>query len=225
MRRTKKVKILPYKQIFREAKKKASKGIQYAVDFVEFFEPKMKVRKNELKKRDVRSNKQRRLVNEAVEYYKESREKEKKSHERERQREESLVNNGTVDSKEDARNLISLFAVMSIDELAQKLGLSSEEIVDLYNEYDEDLAVENIRKVAEWVQRDKEMSTPSYLKDYLQEDDAYRLVDLVLNIMKNEEISQEDLEMAFSGAPTKKWRERIARDDFDIGEYLDKFFR
>lgn len=50
---------------------------------------------------------------------------------------------------------------------------------------------------------DKEDSTPSYLKEYLEEDDEYKLADLVLNILESESISFDDLLMAFSEEPTK----------------------
>lgn len=50
---------------------------------------------------------------------------------------------------------------------------------------------------------DKRDSTPSYLQEYLEEDDEYKLADLVLNILESENISFDDLQMAFRKSQRK----------------------
>lgn len=214
-----------YKNLFTEATRLASQGVEYAREFVNFMSPKLKRKKGrqrvgDLKKRNIRSNKQRQRINDAITAYKQEKAKAQK----ERKQAESLVSSGYADSVDSAKDLISLFAVMTTDRMKQKFGFSSEQIVDL-NEYSEELGLDEVKKVAEWVMSDKEDSTPSYLQEYLQEDDEYKLADLVLNILENENISFDDLQMAFSEEPTTKWRKALESGEFDISEYLEEYWR
>ena len=214
-----------YKNLFTEATRLASQGVAYAREFVNFMSPKLKRKKGrqrvgDLKKRDTRSNKQRQLINDAINAYKQG----KANAQKERKQAESLVSSGYADSLDSAKDLISLFAVMTTDRMKQKFGFSCEQIADL-NEYSEELGIDEVKKVAQWVMSDKEDSTPSYLQEYLEEDDEYKLADLVLNILENENISFDDLQMAFSDEPTKKWRNALESGDFDISEYLADYWR
>ena len=70
-----------------------------------------------------------------------------------------------------------------------------------------------------------ESNTPSYVADYLQEDDTYKLADLVMQIIDDEKISPEDLEMAFSEPPTKEIRDQLESGQMTIGDYLDDYFK
>lgn len=213
-----------YKNLFTEAVRLASQGVGYAREFVNFMSPKLKRKKGrqrvgDLKKRDIRSNKQRQRINNAIEKYK----SEKANAQKEQKQAESLVSSGYADSVDSAKDIISLFAVMTADRMREKFGFSSDQIIDL-NEYSEELGIDEVKKVAEWVMSDKEDNTPSYLKEYLEEDDEYKLADLVLNILENENISFDDLQMAFSEEPTTKWRNQLESGDFDISDYLDEYW-
>lgn len=214
-----------YKNLFTEATRLASQGVEYAKQFVEFMSPKLKRKKGrqrvgDLKKRDIRSNKQRSAINDAITAYTRG----KAYAQKEQKQAESLVSSGYADSVDSAKDLLSLFAVMTTDRMKQKFGFSSEQIADL-NEYSEELGIDEVKKVAEWVMSDKEDSTPSYLQEYLEEDDEYKLADLVLNVLENENISFDDLLMAFSEEPTAKWRKQLESGDFDISDYLDEYWR
>ena len=214
----------PYKNLFTEATRLASQGVEYAREFVNFMSPKLKRKKGrqrvgDLKKRETRSNKQRQRINDAITAYKQ----EKANAQKEQKQAESLVSSGYADSVDSARDLISLFAVMTADRMKQNFGFSSGQIIDL-NEYSEELGLDEVKKVAEWVMSDKEGSTPSYLQEYLGEDDEYKLADLVLNIIENENISFDDLQMAFSEEPTAKWRDALESGNFDISDYLDEYW-
>lgn len=216
--------MLRYKNLFTEATRLASQGVEYAREFVNFMTPKLKRKKGrqrvgDLKKRDTRSRRQRQQINDAIERYK----IEKAKSEKENKQAKSLVYSGYADSVDSAKNLISLFAVMTSDRMVQKFGFSSDQIADL-NEYSEELGIGEVKKVAEWVMSDKQDTTPSYLQEYLEEDDEYKLADLVLNILENESISFDDLQMAFSDEPTKKWRDALESGDFDISEYLNEYW-
>lgn len=213
-----------YKNLFTEATRLASQDVEYAKQFVDFMVPKLKRKKGrqrvgDLKKRDTRSKKQRQRINEAIEAYKQGRSNANK----EKKQAESLVSSGYADSIDSAKDLVSLFAVMTTDRMREKFGFSSDQIIDL-NEYSEELGIDEVKKVAEWVMSDKEDSTPSYLQEYLEEDDEYKLADLVLNILENENISFDDLQMAFSEEPTAKWRDKLESGDFDISDYLDEYW-
>lgn len=214
-----------YKNLFTEATRLASQGVEYAKQFVDFMSPHLKRKKGrqrvgDLKKRDIRSNKQRQRINDAITAYKQG----KVNAQKERKQAESLVSSGYADSVDSAKDLISLFAVMTTDRMKQKFGFSCEQIADL-NEYSEELGLDEVKKVAEWVMSDKEDSTPSYLQEYLEEDDEYKLADLVLNILESENISFDDLQMAFSEEPTEKWRNALESGEFNISDYLDDYWR
>lgn len=213
-----------YKNLYTEATRLASQGVEYAREFVNFMSPKLKRKKGrqrvgDLKKRETRSNKQRQRINGAINAYKQAKANAQKA----QKQAESLVSSGYADSVDSAKDLISLFAVMTADRMNQKFGFSSDQIADL-NEYSEELGLDEVKKVAEWVMSDKEDSTPSYLQEYLDEDDEYKLADLVLNILENENISFDDLQMAFSEEPTTKWRNQLENGDFDISDYLDEYW-
>ena len=217
--------MLRYKNLYTEATRLASQGVAYAQAFVNFMSPKLKRKKGrqrvgDLKRRETRSKRQRQRINEAIEQYKSKKEKANK----ESKQAQSLIDSGYADSVESAKDLISLFAVMSEDRMKQKFGFSCEQIADL-NEYSEELGFDEVKKVAQWVISDKQDATPSYLQEYLQEDDEYKLADLVLNILENENISFDDLQMAFSEEPTAKWRDALESGDFDISDYLDEYWR
>ena len=216
------VRIQPYKKLVKEALKSSS---DYAKEFINTITPHIKQRGvkkgriGHLKKRDIRSNRQRQKINDAINAYIYG----KKQAEIDRKKAKSLVSSGYADDVESAKELISLFAVMTADNMQQKFGFSSEQIVDL-NEYSEELGIDEVKKVAEWVMSDKRDSTPSYLQEYLEEDDEYKLADLVLNILESENISFDDLQMAFSEEPTEKWRKALENGDFDISEYLEDYW-
>lgn len=214
-----------YKNLFTEAVRLASQGTEYAREFVNFMSPKLKRKKGrqragDLKKRETRSKKQRQRIDDAITAYVQG----KANAQKEQKQAESLVSSGYADSVDSAKDLVSLFAVMTSDRMREKFGFSSDQIIDL-NEYSEELGIDEVKKVAEWVMSDKEDSTPSYLKEYLEEDDEYKLADLVLNILENENISFDDLQMAFSEEPTTKWRNQLENGDFDISDYLDEYWR
>lgn len=213
-----------YKNLFTEAVRLASQGVGYAREFVNFMSPKLKRKKGrqrvgDLKKRDIRSNKQRQRINNAIEKYK----SEKANTQKKQKQAESLVSAGYADSIDSAKELVSLFAVMTADRMREKFGFSSDQIIDL-NEYSEELGIDEVKKVAEWAMSDKEDNTPSYLKEYLEEDDEYKLADLVLNILENENISFDDLQIAFSEEPMTKWRNQLESGDFDISDYLAEYW-
>lgn len=216
--------MLRYKNLFTEATRLALQGAEYAKQFVDFMSPKLKRKKGrqrvgDLKKRETRSNKQRQRINDAITAYKQG----KADAQKEQKQAEALVSSGYADSVDSAKDLISLFAVMTTDRMKQKFGFSCEQIADL-NEYSEELGIDEVKKVAKWVMSDKEDSAPTYLQEYLEEDDEYKLADLVLNILENENISFDDLQMAFSEEPTTKWRNQLEKGDFDISDYLDEYW-
>ena len=217
------VRIQPYKKLVKEALKSSS---EYAKEFINAITLHIKQRGvkkgrvGDLKKRDIRSNRQRQKINDAINAYITG----KKQEEIDRKKANSLVSSGYADNVESAKDLISLFAVMTTDRMKQKFGFSCEQIADL-NEYSEELGINEVKKVAEWVMSDKRDSTPSYLQEYLEEDDEYKLADLVLNILESENISFDDLQMAFSEEPTEKWRKALESGEFDISEYLEDYWR
>lgn len=223
-RRQPKVRINAYKRKYKQATKLAKEGIAFAQEYVSFLGEKFKRKTNEFKKRDIRSNKQRQSINEATDRYSREFEKWQNSKNRKAKQEQGLINAGYADSRDQAADIISLFAVLSTDRMKERFGFSCAEIMGLADNA-EDIGIENVKKVAQWIQRDMESNTPSYVSEYLQEDDTYKLADLVMQIIDEEQISPEDLEVAFSEPPTKEIRDQLESGQMTIGDYLDDYFK
>ena len=223
-KRQPKVAIKAYKRKYKQAVKLAKEGNAFAQEYVAFLGEKFKRKSNEFKKRDIRSNKQRQAINDATDRYSREFEKYQNSKKRKAKQEQGLINSGYADNREQASDIISLFAVLSEDRMKERFGFSCEEIMGLADNA-EDIGIENVKKVAQWIQRDMESNTPSYVADYLQEDDTYKLADLVMQIIDDENISPEDLEMAFSEPPTKEIRNKLESGQMTIGDYLDDYFK
>lgn len=223
-RRQQKVVIKAYKRKYQQAVKLAKEGYAFATEYVSFLGEKFKRKSNEFKKRDIRSNKQRHAINGATDRFSKEFEKLKDSKKRKTKQEQGLINAGYADNRGQASDIIALFAVVSEDRMKERFGFSCEEIIGLADNA-EDIGIENVKKVAKWIQRDMESNTPSYVTDYLQEDDSYKLADLVMQIIDDEQISPEDLEMAFSEPPTKEIRDQLESGQMTIGDYLDDYFK
>ena len=223
-KRQPKVAIKAYKRKYKQAVKLAKEGHAFAQEYIEFLGEKFKRNSNEFKKRDIRSNKQRQAINDATDRYSREFEKFQNSKKRKAKQEQGLINAGYADNREQASDIISLFAVLSGDRMKERFGFSCEEIMGLADNA-EDIGIENVKKVARWIQRDMESNTPSYVADYLQEDDTYKLADLVMQIIDDENISPEDLEMAFSEPPTKEIRDQLESGQMTIEDYLEDYFK
>ena len=223
-KRQPKVVIKAYKRKYKQAVKLAKEGHAFAEEYISFLDEKFKRKSNEFKKRDIRSNKQRQAINDATDRYTKEFEKLQNSKKRKAKQEQGLINAGYADNREQANNIMSLFAVLSEDRMKERFGFSCEEIMGLADNA-EDIGIENVKKVAQWIQRDMESNTPSYVAEYLQEDETYKLADLVMQIIDEEKISPEDLEMAFSEPPTKEIRDQLESGQMTIGDYLDDYFK
>lgn len=223
-KRQPKVSIKAYKRKYKQAVKLAKEGYAFAQKYISFLGEKFKRKSNEFKKRDIRSNKQRQSINDATDHYTREFEKFQNSKNRKTKQEQGLINAGYADNKQQASDIMSLFAVLSEDRMKERFGFSCEEIIGLADNA-EDIGIENVKKVARWIQRDMKSNTPSYVADYLQEDDTYKLADLVMQLIDEEKISMEDLEMAFSEPPTKEIRDQLESGQMTIGDYLDDYFK
>ena len=45
-----------------------------------------------------------------------------------------------------------------------------------------------------------------------------------MNIRESENISFDDLQMAFAEAPAEKWRNALESGEFDISDYLEEYW-
>lgn len=223
-KRQPKIAIKAYKRKYKQALKLAKEGYAFAREYVSFLSEKFKRKSNEFKKRDIRYNKQRKSINDATDCYSREFENLQNNKKRKAKQEQGLINSGYADNKQQANNIMSLFAVLSGDRMKERFGFSCEEIIGLADNA-EDIGIENVKKVAQWIQRDMESNTPSYVADYLHEDDTYKLADLVMQIIDEEKISPEDLEMAFSEPPTKEIRNQLESGQITIGDYLEDYFK
>lgn len=223
-RRQPKTKIQAYKRKYRQAVKLSKEGLSFAQEYITFLGEKLKRKSMEFKKRDIRSNRQRQSINDATDRYSREFEKWQNNKKRKTKQEQGLINAGYADNKEQASNIMSLFAVLSQDRMLERFGYSSEQVIGLA-ENAEEIGIENVKKVAMWIKRDMESNAPSYVVEYLQEDDTYKLADLIMRIVEDENISPEDLEMAFSEPPTQEIRNQLESGQMTIGDYLDDYFR
>ena len=170
-KRQPKVSIKAYKRKYKQAVKLAKEGHSFAQEYIDFLGEKFKRKSNEFKKRDIRSNKQQQAINDATDKYSREFEKLQNSKKRKAKQEQGLINAGYADNREQASDIISLFAVLSEDRMKERFGFSCEEIMGLADNA-EDIGIENVKKVASWIQRDMESNTPSYVAEYLQEDET-----------------------------------------------------
>lgn len=211
-----KVKINAYKRKFKQAQKLAKQGVEYAQKFIDALAPHLK-RNGELKKRDIRSNRQRSAINSIIHQY----DADVIQADVEQKQAQGLVNAGYAWNTDEAKHLISAFAVLSANEMMDKLGFSCEQIITAVQEYEE-ISADNLKKVAEWLIREREERTPSYLHEYLKEDDNYMLFDLMLDILNQENITPEDIEDAFAQEPTTAMRKKIETGEFDLYKFVSK---
>ena len=95
--------------------------------------------------------------------------------------------------------MIKNFVNFSNYNLQNIFFLSSDQIVDLSNEYGE-ITVDDIDFITKELLQNKINNTPNELIQYIQDDDFYKLTDKVLNLIRNGGFSKEDIAFVFSNS-------------------------
>ena len=207
-KKQKKQKVLNYKKAYRHAKaviKASEQGklarSESAEKFVEELEKHI-TKKGTLKKRDIRSNIQIANINKIIYSYTSKNDinkSVKKLKEEFIYRAENLTKKRVSENVERGKDMIKNFVNFSNYNLQNIFFLSSDQIVDLSNEYGE-ITVEDIDFITKELLQNKINNTPNELIQYIQDDDFYKLTDKILNLIRNGGFSKEDISFVFSNS-------------------------
>lgn len=91
------------------------------------------------------------------------------------------------------KELLDTFVALSRDDLMNKLGFTCGEVIKLTTTV-EGVTSADIKKVAEYLVRDKESTTPSFLKGELEQDASYNTAMKMLEYLESHDIPTEDIE-------------------------------
>lgn len=205
----KKVALLPYKRAISQIgiyKKGLAEGKELPSDIVEQFvidiSPYLNKKGDDIKKSTLKSNKQRRQFNKIIKEFTDSAYSTRAKRQQVRKsREEGLEtskfvkdNSGTYTAT--GKELLETFTALSRDKLMENVGFTCGDVIKLSTTVD-DVTSDDIRAVAEYILRDMNSRTPSYLKGELEQDDTYNTAQRLLEYMKDNEIPPEDIESVF----------------------------
>ena len=209
----KKQKLLNYKKAVRHARAvlNASKRGELphligAEQFLREIEPHL-TKKGTLKKRDIRSNIQIANINKIISQYvtKNNINKSIKKLIKEYNYRAKNLENKKVSTNNNGKAMINNFINFSTFELQGIFYLSSEQIVNLSNEYGE-ISIDDMNFIIKQLIQNKINNTPNELLKYIKEDDFYKLCDKILDLLKNKSIDKEEINNVFFN--------RIHNDDY-----------
>ena len=206
-KKTKKQKLLNYKKAVRHARAvvNASKRGELphsvgAEQFLREIEPHL-TKKGTLKKRDIRSNIQIANINKIISQYvtKNDINKSVKKLKKEYNYRAEKLEKKRVAKVGKGKDIISTFANLSNFELQGIFYMSSEQIVELSNEYGE-ITIDDIQFITYNLMKNKYNNIPNELLELVKEDDFYKLCDKMLYLMKNNLFDKEDLSIVINNA-------------------------
>ena len=212
-KKVKKQKLLNYKKAVRHARAvvNASKRGELphsigAEQFLREIEPHL-TKKGTLKKRDIRSNIQIANINKIISQYvtKNNINKSIKKLIKEYNYRAKNLENKKVSTNNNGKAMINNFINFSTFELQGIFYLSSEQIVNLSNEYGE-ISIDDMNFIIKQLIQNKINNTPNELLKYIKEDDFYKLCDKILDLLKNKSIDKEEINNVFFN--------RIRNDDY-----------
>ena len=186
-KKQKKQKLLNYKKAVRHARAvvNASKREELphsigAEQFLREIEPHL-TKKGTLKKRDIRSNVQIANINKIISQYvtKNNINKSIKKLIKEYNYRSNNLENKKVATANNGKAMINNFINFSTYELQGIFYLSSEQIVNLSNEYGE-ISIEDMDFIIKQLIQNKINNTPDELLKYIKDDDFYKLCDKIL---------------------------------------------
>lgn len=203
-KKQKKLKLLNYKKAIRHARTvvNASKRheLPHSVStekFLREIEPHL-TKKGTLKKRDIRSNAQIANINKIISQYvtkNDINKSVKKLIKEYNYRSENLEKKRVAEDNK-GKLMINNFVNFSNFELQGIFFMSSEQIVELSNEYGE-ISVDDIDFIINELVKNKINNTPDELLDYIKEDDFYKLTDKILDLIHNKAFNKEDIVSVF----------------------------
>ena len=203
-KKSKKQKLLNYKKAVRHAKAviNASKRHEIphsvgAEQFLREIEPHL-TKKGTLKKRDIRSNIQITNINKIISHYvsKNDINKSVKKLIKEYNYRAKNLEKKRVAEDNKGKAMINNFINFSNFELQGIFFMSSDQIVDLTNEYG-DISIDDIDFIINSLVQNKINKTPNELLDYIKEDDFYKLTDKILDLIHNKAFNKDDIYNVF----------------------------
>ena len=97
--------------------------------------------------------------------------------------------------------------------MKDKLGFGSNQIMDI-SDHTDGVSKDDIQKVAQYIIKDMEDNTPSFLSQYLSVDDTYKVMKDTLSLMDEYELSPDEIKNAFDKA--KEFSDANKNYDVDI---------
>lgn len=86
-------------------------------------------------------------------------------------------------SKKDAKKILDTFVSLSADYLRSNFSPTSDDIIDMAL-YDKKITPDTIQEIGNYIMKDMEQRTPSFLQEYLQADDTYNYAIKIMDLMK-----------------------------------------
>lgn len=203
-KKQKKLKLLNYKKAVRHARAVVNASKRHELPhsvttekFLREIEPHL-TKKGTLKKRDIRSNVQIANINKIISQYvtkNDINKSAKKLVKEYNYRAENLEKKRVAENNK-GKAMINNFVNFSNFELQGIFFISSDQIVDLTNEYGE-ISVDDIDFIINELVKNKINNTPDELLDYIKEDDFYKLTDKILDLIHNKAFNKEDIVSVF----------------------------
>lgn len=203
-KKQKKLKLLNYKKAIRHARVVANASKRHELPhsvstekFLREIEPHL-TKKGTLKKRDIRSNAQIANINKIISQYvtKNNINKSVKKLIKEYNYRSENLEKKRVAEDGKGKAMVNNFVNFSNFELQGIFFMSSEQIVELSNEYGE-ISVDDIDFIINELVKNKINNTPDELLDYIKEDDFYKLTDKILDLIHNKAFNKEDIVSVF----------------------------
>lgn len=176
-------------------------------------------KKGTLKKRDIRSNVQIANINKIISQYvlKNNINKSIKKLKKEYEYRAKNLENKKVATENKGKSVVDNFINLSNYELQGIFYISSDQIVELSNEYG-DISVDDIDFIIKELVQNKINKTPDELLEYIQQDDFYKLCDKVLDLIHNKGFNKEDIYNVFINTGNESYM--YSDDELEIFNYL-----
>lgn len=220
MKKQKREKLTCYKAALRQIslhEKAVNKGQEVFSETVNSFKKDISkfINKNgTLSKRALRSNKARKEFNAIVKSFKGSKQATKKQRKETYNKQlNTFQNRGYASNKKEFNNILNVFTALSSDYMKDKLGFGSNQIMDI-SDHTDGVSKDDIQKVAQYIIKDMEDNTPSFLSQYLSVDDTYKVMKDTLSLMDEYELSPDEIKNAFDKA--KEFSDANKNYDVDI---------
>lgn len=220
--KSKKVKLVSYKRAISQIaiyEKGLATGKERKSSIVEQFRSDISPYLNKngtLSKRALRSNKARQRFNKIISDFRRSEARTAKNRKSLYEARAEGIDNSefvadnTLTVEKSGKEILDTFIELSYDRLMHNVGFRCGDVINLITSSDE-VTQEDIREVAEYIQKDMNDSTPSFLKGELTKDKVYNQAQIMLDYIIEHNISTEDIKKSLDEWAQKQ--KEVENDD------------